>query len=63
MKATAAIVTIVAFLSTLRPLSHYLPAPFAYWIVCPESLAGTDKVTRLTRWLTTEAQAEYPTRD
>jgi LysR family glycine cleavage system transcriptional activator len=47
----------------VRPLSQYLPAPFAYWIVCPESLAGTDKVTRLTRWLTTEAQAEYPARD
>jgi len=42
----------------VRPLCEELPAPFAYWIVCPPSLADSAKVVRFIRWLSAETQKD-----
>lgn len=42
----------------VRPLPHALPAPFAYWIVCPKASANEPKLQQLTSWLIAEAERD-----
>ena len=42
----------------VRPLPQALPAPFAYWIVCPKASANEPKLQQLTSWLVTEAERD-----
>jgi LysR family glycine cleavage system transcriptional activator len=39
----------------VRPIPHEVPALFAYWIVCPRSVAGTQKIVRFRDWLLAQA--------
>ncbi len=38
-----------------RPFAMALPAPFAYWIVCPKATAKLPKIAAFTDWLLAEA--------
>jgi len=40
------------------PLDEFIPARFAYWIVCLKSSAGMPKITQFTRWLRAEADRD-----
>jgi LysR family glycine cleavage system transcriptional activator len=42
----------------VRPLPQAMPAPFAYWIVCPKTSASEPKVKQLTSWLVAEAERD-----
>lgn len=42
----------------VRPIAHELPAPFAYWIVCPKEKAEMPKIRRFREWLLAEVKAE-----
>jgi LysR family glycine cleavage system transcriptional activator len=39
----------------VRPFAMALPAPFAYWIVCPKATATLPKIAAFTDWLLAEA--------
>lgn len=39
----------------VRPVSHAVDAPFAYYVVCPPDLAMAGKVQRFTAWLLAQA--------
>ena len=39
----------------VRPFAMALPAPFAYWIVCPKATAKLPKIAAFTDWLLAEA--------
>jgi LysR family glycine cleavage system transcriptional activator len=39
----------------VRPLPQEIPAPYAYWIVCPKAMASTAKIVRFRDWLLAEA--------
>jgi LysR family glycine cleavage system transcriptional activator len=39
----------------VRPFPLALPAPFAYWIVCPKATAKLPKIVAFTDWLMAEA--------
>lgn len=41
----------------VRPIPESRPAMFAYWIVCPRTLANEAKVKRLREWLIAEAES------
>ncbi len=42
----------------VRPFALGLPAPYAYWIVCPKANAGLPKIVRFRDWLLAEAAAD-----
>jgi LysR family transcriptional regulator, glycine cleavage system transcriptional activator len=42
----------------LRPFTHALAAPYAFWIVCPEPAAALPKTAAFRRWLLQEAAAD-----
>jgi LysR family transcriptional regulator, glycine cleavage system transcriptional activator len=42
----------------VRPFPLALPAPFAYWIVCPKATAKLPKIAAFTEYLLTEAAAD-----
>ncbi|NNE82754.1 MAG: transcriptional regulator GcvA [Alphaproteobacteria bacterium] len=39
----------------VQPLRETLPAPFAYWIVCPQAAAEQPNIVRFRNWLLEEA--------
>jgi LysR family glycine cleavage system transcriptional activator len=39
----------------VRPFAAALPAPYAYWIVCPKASAKLPKIVAFTEWLLAEA--------
>ena len=39
----------------VRPFAIAMPAPFAYWIVCPKVNARLPKIAAFTEWLLAEA--------
>jgi len=39
----------------VRPFALALPAPYAYWIVCPKPTAGLPKISTFRAWLLAEA--------
>ena len=39
----------------VRPFTLAMPAPFAYWIVCPKVNAKLPKVVAFTAWLLAQA--------
>jgi LysR family glycine cleavage system transcriptional activator len=39
----------------VRPFAVTMPAPFAYWIVCPKATAKLPKIAAFSDWLLTEA--------
>jgi LysR family transcriptional regulator, glycine cleavage system transcriptional activator len=39
----------------VRPFALSLPAPYAYWIVCPQSTADLPKISTFRAWLVAEA--------
>jgi LysR family glycine cleavage system transcriptional activator len=41
----------------MRPMAQEQPAPFAYWIVCPNETAQSAKIARLRQWLRAEADS------
>ncbi len=42
----------------VRPVAEALPAPFAYWIVCPKSSAGRPAIRLFRDWLLQQAAAD-----
>jgi len=42
----------------VRPLQETQPAPFAYWIVCPQADAERTNIVRFRDWLIAEAAAD-----
>ncbi len=42
----------------VQPLEETLPAPFAYWIVCPKANADDPNIVRFREWLIAEAEAD-----
>jgi LysR family transcriptional regulator, glycine cleavage system transcriptional activator len=42
----------------VRPFELRLPAPFAYWIVCPKATAQLPKIVAIRKWLLAEAEAD-----
>ena len=42
----------------VQPLRETLPAPFAYWIVCPKASAEAANIARFRNWLIEEAAAD-----
>lgn len=42
----------------VQPLRETLPAPFAYWIVCPEAEAEQPNIVRFRNWLLEEAASD-----
>ena len=39
----------------VRPFALALPAPYAYWIVCPKPTADLPKISTFRAWLLAEA--------
>ena len=39
----------------IRPFATAMPAPFAYWIVCPKVNAKLPKILAFTAWLLAQA--------
>lgn len=42
----------------VRPLAESVPAPIAYWIVCPRATAEAPKIAVLREWLLAQAEAD-----
>ena len=42
----------------IRPLTETVPAPFAYWIVCPRATAERPNVVALRDWLLANAESD-----
>lgn len=42
----------------VRPVAEALPAPFAYWIVCPKAEAARREVAQFRDWLLAQAAAD-----
>jgi len=42
----------------IRPMAESVPAPFAYWIVCPRATAERPTIVALRNWLLTEAERD-----
>jgi LysR family glycine cleavage system transcriptional activator len=40
----------------VRPFREAFEAPFAYWIVCPKSVADLPKISLFRNWLLQEAK-------
>lgn len=40
----------------IRPFGESIPAPFAYWIVCPRAAADNPNIQALREWLLSEAE-------
>jgi LysR family glycine cleavage system transcriptional activator len=40
----------------VRPFRQALEAPYAYWIVCPKSVADLPKISTFREWLLKEAE-------
>ncbi|MFT5173904.1 MAG: LysR family glycine cleavage system transcriptional activator [Gammaproteobacteria bacterium] len=57
--ARSALVAIdLAAARLVRPLAEQCPAPFAYWIVCPNEFADAAKIVHFIRWLTVEVEKD-----
>lgn len=41
----------------IRPMTHEVPAEFAYWIVCPPQAADLPRIVRFRNWLLAEASS------
>lgn len=42
----------------IRPLQQAIPAPIAYWIVCPRATSERPNITALRTWLLAEAESD-----
>jgi len=42
----------------VRPVENAIPAPIAYWIVCPRATADTPNIQALRTWLLAQAEAD-----
>ncbi len=42
----------------VRPFAMAMPAPYAYWIVCPKAAAKLPKIVAFSDWLLTEASED-----